>query len=85
MPKGDHTTLKCDSNTGEVTNYETWKTNPKNPSGFDSLKRYDGTGEPHFNKATKERLLPHVHDKTVPGDVRAPMSWEIPLKCIYLT
>ncbi len=78
--QGDHTTFKQDSKTGEITNYETWTVNEKNPTGVDSQKRYDGIGEPHFNKVTKERLLPHVHDKTVPGDVRAPIPWEIPLK-----
>lgn len=44
------------------------------------VKRYDGTGEPHFNKVTKERLLPHVHDKTVPGDVRSPIPLEVPIR-----
>ncbi|OMH21551.1 hypothetical protein AC231_13875 [Clostridium pasteurianum] len=45
---------------------------------FESEKRYDGIGEPHFNKVTKERMLPHVHDKTAPGDIRKPIPWEIP-------
>lgn len=39
--------MKRNPNTGEVTNYETWKSNPRNPSGFDSVKRYDGVGSPH--------------------------------------
>ena len=78
--QGDHTTFKRNPKTGEITNYETWKTNPKNPTGFDSVQRYDGIGEPHFNKVTKERLIPHVHDKAVPGGVRSPIPWEIPIR-----
>ncbi|AJA46865.1 tRNA nuclease WapA [Clostridium pasteurianum DSM 525 = ATCC 6013] len=77
--EGPHTTFKRSPDTGKVTNYETWKPNPKNPTtGFESEKRYDGIGEPHFNKVTKERMLPHVHDKTAPGDIRKPIPWEIP-------
>ena len=79
--KGDHTTFKRNPETGEVTNYEIWKANPQNPkTGSDSQKRYDGTGKPHFNKVTKETLIPHVHDKTAPGGVRGPIPWEIPIR-----
>ena len=77
---GDHTTFKRDPNTGEITNYGTWKSNPKNPTGFDSEKRYDRIGESHFNKVTREKLLPHVHDKTAPGGIRNPIPWEVPIK-----
>jgi len=76
--QGDHTTFKRNPDTGEVTNYETWRSNPKNPTGFDSAKRYDGIGDSHFNPVTQENLIPHVHDKTVPGKVRVPIPWEIP-------
>ncbi|QAA31078.1 DNRLRE domain-containing protein [Clostridium manihotivorum] len=78
--QGDHTTFKRNPDTGEITNYETWRPNPKNPTGFDSAKRYDGTGSPHKNPVTGEELMPHVHDKTVPGGVRSPIPWEIPRK-----
>lgn len=37
--QGDHTTFKRNPDTGEVTNYETWRTNTKNPTtGFSSEK-----------------------------------------------
>ncbi|WP_185966816.1 hypothetical protein [Clostridium sp. HBUAS56017] len=45
---------------------------------FDTKIRYDGTGKPHYNPVTEEELVPHVHDKTVPGRIRAPLSWEVP-------
>jgi len=76
---GDHTTFKRDPATGRITHYETWTTNKKNPSGFDTQRRYHGTGEPHFNKATRVDVSsPHVHDKQTPGGVRPPLPWEIP-------
>jgi len=76
---GPHTTFKRDPNTGKITNYETWgKTDPRNPNPFESKIRFDGTGKPHFNKVTGEKLLPHVHDKTILGGVREPFLWEIP-------
>lgn len=30
------------------------------------------------NKITKEALMPHVHDKNMPGGVRAPYPYEVP-------
>lgn len=39
---------------------------------------YDGIGKPHINSVTKEKLMPHVHDNTVPGKVRKPYPDEIP-------
>ncbi len=38
----------------------------------------NGIGSPHTNPVTLEDLMPHVHDKTVPGKVRAPYPGEIP-------
>lgn len=76
--QGAHSVYKRDSNTGKITNYKTYEPNPKNPSGFDDIIGYDGVGRPHVNKATGESLMPHVHDKTVPGGVRAPYPYEIP-------
>ena len=76
--QGPHSVYKVDPNTGNVTNYKTYKPNPHNPSGFDEVIGYDGIGRPHTNKVTKEALMPHMHDKNVPGKVRKPDSWEIP-------
>lgn len=76
--QGAHSVYKRDPNTGNITNYKTYEPNPKNPSGFDEIIGYDGVGKPHVNKATGESLIPHVHDKTVPGGVRAPYPYEIP-------
>lgn len=73
-----HSTFKTDPSTGKVTNYEIYKSNPKNPTGLDLGKRYDGTGNPHYNPVTGEDLMPHVHDKSVPGGVRIPRIDEIP-------
>ena len=76
--QGAHSVYKRDPVTRKITNYRTYKPNPKSPSGFDEVLGYDGVGKPHVNKITGESLLPHVHDKTVPGGVRAPYPYEIP-------
>ena len=55
-----------------------YKVNSKNPTGFDEVIGYDGVGKAHRNKVTKESLMPHVHDKTVTGDLRVPNADEIP-------
>lgn len=59
-----------------------WIPNPRNPTGFDQGRRYDGSGEKpegHFNTKTKEWVkYPHVHDPKTPGGVRAPTPDEIP-------
>ena len=78
--QGAHSTFKRDTNTGEITNYKTWEPNSRNPNGFDPVKGYDGIGRPHTNSITEERLMPHIHDKTVPGGVRVPELWEIPFR-----
>ncbi|UQZ35447.1 hypothetical protein C2I18_19105 [Paenibacillus sp. PK3_47] len=78
---GDHSVPNRDPKTGEVKNHETFKqqTNPKNPNPWETEKRYDGTGDGHFNKATKQDVPnPHVHDPSTPGGVRPPEPWEIP-------
>lgn len=64
--------------TGKTTNYTVYNTNPRNPTGYDEVIGYDAVGKPHTNPVTKEALLPHVHDKTVPGEVRSPYPDEIP-------
>lgn len=49
---GAHSTFKRDPVTDQITNYQTWEPNPKNPSGFDEALRYDGIGREEFNKIT---------------------------------
>jgi RHS repeat-associated protein len=52
---GDHSTIKVDKD-GKITNTATYKTNPKNPTGFDEVKRVDVKGASHDGVPT-----PHVH------------------------
>jgi len=79
--EGDHTTFKRNPQTGKIDKYETWKkqTNPKKPNPWESVKRYDGSGDPHFNKATQQDVdTPHIHDPNAPGEVRPANPNEIP-------
>ena len=76
--QGGHSVYKRDPNNGKITNYKTYEPNPKNPSGFDEVIGYDGVGKSHKNPVTGEDLMPHIHDKSVPGKVRAPRLDEIP-------
>ena len=55
-----------------------YKVNSKNPTGFDEVVGYDGTGKAHTTKVTEEVLMPHVHDKTVSGGLRKPNTDETP-------
>jgi hypothetical protein len=75
-----HSTFKTDPETGKITNYEIYKSNPQNPStGVERVIRYDGQGQKHINKKTGEKVeTPHVHDKSVPGGVRKPYPYEVP-------
>ena len=75
---GDHVVYKLDPETGKITNYKVYKVNSKNPTGFDEVVGYDGTGKAHTNKVTEEVLMPHVHDKTVSGGLRKPNTDETP-------
>lgn len=76
--EGAHTTFKVDES-GNIRNYETYTTNPRNPTGFDTVKRVDFVGKPHTNKATGERIpVPHVVAKDIPGGVRPALPGEIP-------
>lgn len=36
------------------------------------------TDDPEAFKVTGEQYMPHVHDKTAPGGVRAPRADEMP-------
>lgn len=77
--QGPHSTFKRDTQTGKVTGHAEWKPNPKNPSGFDEVKRVDVQGEAHFNKATKQDVAtPHTHGKDIPGGVRPSTADEVP-------
>jgi hypothetical protein len=75
---GEHSTWKTNGD-GKITKYETWQPNPKNPSGFDSVKRVDtqyGNPHLHVDKTTKQPVpTPHVHEK---GGVRPALPWELP-------
>ena len=64
-----HTVIKRGAN-GEITNYATFEPNPKNPTGFDEVFRYDKYGS-HGNIKGPHVHLPH-------NKVRAPYPWEIP-------
>jgi hypothetical protein len=78
--QGPHTTFKVSAG-GQVTKYQTWgpQTNPRNPAPWVSTKRFDRSGDPHFNKDTKESVpTPHVHENSTPGGVRRAHPEEIP-------
>ena len=66
---GPHTTFKRGPD-GTIEHYATYEPNPKNPSGFDEILRYDGVGKPDNNVST-----PHIHERKI---VRPANPWEIP-------
>ncbi|MCB5955158.1 hypothetical protein [Enterococcus sp. CWB-B31] len=43
-----------------------------------AVRGEDGIGKPHTDKTTGEKLMAHVHDKTVQGGGRVPRPDEIP-------
>ena len=78
--EGPHTSFKTDG-AGKVTKYETYRpqTNPRNPSPWESVQRFDKTGDEHYNKVTKEYVpTPHMHDPQTPGGIRPATPEEIP-------
>ena len=75
--EGDHSTFKK-SPDGTTTNTATYKQNPKNPSGFDEVKRVDVKGGPHKNKSGQEVSTPHVHEKG--QEVRPARPDELPIR-----
>jgi RHS repeat-associated protein len=76
---GPHTVFRR-SGTGKITNYETYGSNPYNPSGFQSQKRVDLTGRSHTNSATGQSVAtPHVSGPGIRGGVRPALPGEIPL------
>jgi len=74
---GAHTVIKRDAQ-GNITGYETYspQSNPRNPNQWQSDKRVDLQGKPHFEKSTGQDVpTPHVHE---PGGVRPANPDEIP-------
>jgi hypothetical protein len=56
-------------------------TNPRYPHAYQETLRYDGRGQPHYNKVTGQDVpTPHVHTSTAPGGVRPAAPGEIPGK-----
>jgi RHS repeat-associated protein len=79
---GPHTTFRRDRSTGNVTHTETWRPNPRNPTGFDSVQRVDTTGRPHVNRETGQAVpTPHVQGRDIPGGVRPAEPHEVPQWC----
>ena len=77
--EGAHTTFARDPATGKITHYATYEPNSLNPSGFDEVLRFDGTGASHINKFSKVDIpTPHIHSKAILGGVGAPEPWQIP-------
>jgi Bacterial toxin 24 len=78
---GSHTVFKRDPTTGKITGYETYEpqTSPRNLNRWESVRRTDLQGKPHFNKNTGQDVpTPHVHDTMAPGGVRGARPDEIP-------
>ncbi len=73
---GAHSSIKRDEN-GRITNTATYEPNPKNPSGFQEVKRVDVTGSSHKAPDGTEVPTPHVHESGTKG-VRPANSDEIP-------
>jgi RHS repeat-associated protein len=77
--KGEHSTFRRNDN-GEITNYTTYEQNPKNPSGFQEVKRVDVTGDGHKHTVTREVIpTPHVHEQGQKNP-RAARNDELPKK-----
>ncbi|MBL8631764.1 MAG: hypothetical protein JNM40_00975 [Myxococcales bacterium] len=78
--EGSHTTFRRNQD-GAISNFTEWKDNPRNPSGFDEVKRVDMTGGSHWNSQLKQDVsTPHVHDKNALGGVRSARADEIPTR-----
>ena len=78
---GSHTTFRRDPNTGRVSHYQTWEpqTNPQDPKPWVPARRFDLTGNSHYNKVTGQDIpTPHMHDPAAPGGVRPAEPEEIP-------
>jgi len=80
---GPHTVFRRDPVTGQITHYESFipQTNPRNPNPWESIKRVDLRGDPHYNKVTGQDVpTPHVHEPNsiTPGGVLPALPAEIP-------
>ena len=76
--QGAHTVSKKGSD-GKVYKYDTFEPNSRNPNNWDRVKSFQKTGEPHYNKTTKEYVpTPHVQGNNIVGGVRPAEPWEIP-------
>ena len=74
--EGAHSTFKRDPVTGKVTGHAEWTPNPRNPTGFDQVKRVDTQyAKPHEHGGVP---TPHVHEKAAPSGVRPATPDELP-------
>ena len=58
---------------GRVRAYVTYaaQANPRDPSRWQVVKRFDGEGRAHYNKSTGQAVpTPHVHERKAGGGVR---------------
>jgi RHS repeat-associated protein len=74
--EGSHSTFKRGQD-GKISNYAEYEPNPKNPSGFDEVKRVDLTGSPHRTPDGTSIPTPHVKERGEKG-VRPARPDEIP-------
>ena len=72
-----HVTIFKRGPDGKVSNYATYEPNPKNPSGFQEVKRVDVTGRPHRNPDGTIVPTPHVKEAGTKG-VRPAKPEELP-------
>ncbi|MFN2468450.1 MAG: RHS repeat-associated core domain-containing protein [Gaiellaceae bacterium] len=78
---GPHSVFRRDPVSRRVTHYESYRPqrNPLDPRPWESVKRFDGVGRPHYNKIDRRYVPPpHVHDRRVRGGVRPARQWEVP-------
>ncbi|WP_394829802.1 polymorphic toxin type 24 domain-containing protein [Pendulispora albinea] len=73
---GAHSTFKRGPD-GKVSNHAEYEPNPRNPSGFQEVKRVDVTGGAHRNPDGTVIDTPHVHEAGGRG-VRPATPEEIP-------
>lgn len=91
--QGPHTVFKIDNETNQIRGYETFypQSNPFNKNPWESIKRVDKMGDPHFNKVIqKDVATPHVQSKRkingvedIPGGVRPASPEEVPPNTVY--
>ena len=78
--EGPHSTFRR-GQSGDIAHHGEWKQNPQNPHGWDEVKRVDIEGVGHTNSATQQKVdVPHTHDRSVPGAIRAARPDELPAK-----